>query len=109
MIQRIMIAALAALLASAPASSETVAPLTPSALAKQPTSPATAAKPAGAALTTGPAHPLAAKAASPEQRSAAALALSNQPTYDEGTAQRIKDAALSYSDIAARRLANHSE
>jgi murein L,D-transpeptidase YcbB/YkuD len=102
MIQRIMIAALAALLASAPASSETVAPLTPSALAKQPTSPATAAKPAGAALTTGPAHPLAAKAASPEQRSAAALALSNQPTYDEGTAQRIKDAALSYSDIAVR-------
>jgi L,D-transpeptidase YcbB len=45
---------------------------------------------------------LAAKAASPEQRSAAALALSNQPTYDEGTAQRIKDAALSYSDIAVR-------
>jgi len=38
----------------------------------------------------------------PESRSAAALALSHEPTYDEGTAQRIKEAALSYSDIAVR-------
>jgi len=30
------------------------------------------------------------------------LALSHEPTYDEGTAQRIKEAALSYSDIAVR-------
>jgi L,D-transpeptidase YcbB len=41
-------------------------------------------------------------ASTPESRSAAALALSHEPTYDEGTAQRIKEAALSYSDIAVR-------
>ncbi len=33
---------------------------------------------------------------------AAALALSHEPTFDEGTAQRIKEAALSYSDLAVR-------
>src|SRR3984957_17992672 len=44
----------------------------------------------------------AAPASTPETRSAAALALSHEPTFDEGTAQRIKDAALSYSDIAVR-------
>jgi L,D-transpeptidase YcbB len=43
-----------------------------------------------------------AAASTPEQRSAAALALSHEPTFDEGTAQRIKEAALSYSDIAVR-------
>ena len=37
-----------------------------------------------------------------KQRSAAALALSHEPTFDEGTAQRIRDAALSYSDLAVR-------
>jgi murein L,D-transpeptidase YcbB/YkuD len=30
------------------------------------------------------------------------LALSHEPTYDEGTAQRISEAALSYSDLAVR-------
>jgi murein L,D-transpeptidase YcbB/YkuD len=94
--QRIMIAAVAALLASAPAWSETVAPVMPPAPAKQPTSPATSTKPTPAA------HPVATKAATPEQRSGAALALSNEPTYDQGAAQRIKEAALSYSDIAVR-------
>jgi murein L,D-transpeptidase YcbB/YkuD len=44
----------------------------------------------------------AAPASTPESRSAAALALSHEPTFDEGTAQRIKDAALSYSDLAVR-------
>jgi murein L,D-transpeptidase YcbB/YkuD len=44
----------------------------------------------------------AAPASTPESRSAAALALSHEPTFDEGTGQRIKDAALSYSDIAVR-------
>jgi L,D-transpeptidase YcbB len=62
-----------------------------------------AAAPAGAA---NPAHATAAKpaapASTPEQRSAAALALSHEPTFDEGTAQRIKEAALSYSDLAVR-------
>src|SRR5690349_8036686 len=41
-------------------------------------------------------------ASTPESRSAAALALSHEPTFDEGTAQRIREAALSYSDIALR-------
>ena len=41
-------------------------------------------------------------ASTPESRSAAALALSHDPTYDEGSAQRIREAALSYSDIAVR-------
>jgi murein L,D-transpeptidase YcbB/YkuD len=53
----------------------------------------------------GPAHPAGIKpaaASTPESRSAAALALSHEPTFDEGTAQRIKDAALSYSDLAVR-------
>ena len=43
-----------------------------------------------------------AAASTPESRSAAALALSHEPTFDEGTAQRIKEAALSYSDLAVR-------
>src|ERR1700759_5583750 len=67
------------------------------------------APPAPAApVTTGanPAHPAtkaaAAPASTPEQRSAAALALSHDPTFDEGTAPRTKEAALSYSDIAVR-------
>jgi L,D-transpeptidase YcbB len=61
--------------------------------------------PAKAAPAANPAHatPKPAVAAStPEQRSAAALALSHEPTYDEGTAQRIKEAALSYSTLAVR-------
>ena len=66
-----------------------------------------AAKPAAAAAPAGganPAHAAPAKpavaASTPESRSAAAL--SHEPTFDEGTAQRIKDAALSYSDLAVR-------
>jgi len=81
------IAAIATLIAASPAFAQTA--------------PAPAiAKPAAAA----PAKPAAPKAASstPEQRSAEALALSHEPTFDEGTAQRIKEAALSYSDIAVR-------
>jgi hypothetical protein len=49
------------------------------------------AKPAAAANGARTAGP----ASTPESRSAAALALSREPTFDEGTAQRIKDAALS--------------
>jgi len=65
------------------------------------------AKPAATAPSgTNPAHvtpvkPVAA-ASTPESRSAAALALSHEPTFDDGTAQRIKEAALSYSDLAVR-------
>jgi murein L,D-transpeptidase YcbB/YkuD len=58
-----------------------------------------------APIPVAPAHAgvkPAAPASTPESRSAAALALSHEPTFDEGTGQRIKDAALSYSDIAVR-------
>jgi murein L,D-transpeptidase YcbB/YkuD len=71
-----------------------------------------AATPALAQTTPAPAKPAAAAPAktsapkvagsTPESRSAEALALSHEPTFDEGTAQRIKEAALSYSDIAVR-------
>ena len=61
------------------------------------------AAPAG---TTPAAHAAPAKpavaASTPESRSAAALALSHEPTYDEGSAQRIREAALSYADLAVR-------
>jgi murein L,D-transpeptidase YcbB/YkuD len=64
---------------------------------------ATAPLPAAPAGTAIPAHaPKPAAASTPESRSAAALALSHEPTLDEGTAQRIKEAALSYSDLAVR-------
>ena len=57
----------------------------------------------GAATPATHAAPIKPAAAStPESRSAAALALSHEPTFDEGTAQRIKEAALSYSDLAVR-------
>jgi murein L,D-transpeptidase YcbB/YkuD len=66
------------------------------------------AKPATAA-PVGTAHPAravparpAVAASTPESRSAAALALSHEPTFDEGTARRIREAALSYADLAIR-------
>jgi murein L,D-transpeptidase YcbB/YkuD len=66
--------------------------------------PATAPTAKAAAGTATPARTTPARPApsTPESRSAAALALSHEPTFDEGTAQRIKEAALSYSDIAVR-------
>jgi L,D-transpeptidase YcbB len=59
---------------------------------------------APAAAKTAPAKaPHAAKAPStPEGRSAAALALSADPAFDEGTYGRIKEALLSYSAIQVR-------
>ena len=85
-----LLVASAILLASVPALGQNSGPL-PAPIAPKPlTAPARlAVKPAVAAST-------------PESRSAAALALSHEPTFDEGTAQRIKEAALSYSDIAVR-------
>jgi hypothetical protein len=61
------------------------------------------AAPAGTAPAAhvAPAKPAVA-ASTPESRSAAALALSHEPTYDESSAQRIREAALSYSDLAVR-------
>jgi murein L,D-transpeptidase YcbB/YkuD len=62
---------------------------------------APAAAGANSAHVAPPAKPAAA-ASTPESRSAQALALSHEPTYDEGTARRIREAALSYSDLAVR-------
>ena len=84
---------IAALLAGAPASGETMAPPAPA----KPAAPTTAAR-----ETPHAAAPRSAAASTPESRSAEALALSHEPTFDEGSAQRIRDAALSYSDIAVR-------
>jgi murein L,D-transpeptidase YcbB/YkuD len=85
--KRPAIAAIATLIAVTPALAQTTPAAAP-------------AKPAA----TAPAKAAAPKAASstPETRSAEALALSHEPTFDEGTVQRIKEAALSYSDIAVR-------
>jgi len=94
--RKMTIMAVAAVLASVPAFGETTGPATPT---------NAAAKPATAVREAPAAHAAPAKAAAastPESRSAAALALSHEPTFDEGTAQRIKEAALSYSDIAVR-------
>ena len=41
-------------------------------------------------------------ASTPESRSAAALALSAEPVFDDGTYLRIKQTLLSYSDIEVR-------
>jgi murein L,D-transpeptidase YcbB/YkuD len=95
--RRMTILAIATMLAAAPAFGQSPAASGPAAA-----KPATAA-PAGAA---NPAHATSAKpavaASTPESRSAAALALSHEPTYDEGTTQRIREAALSYSTLAVR-------
>jgi murein L,D-transpeptidase YcbB/YkuD len=95
--RRTTIAAVAIMLATAPALGQGsgVAGTVPLP-AKPATAPARGANPA----ETASGRPVV--ASSPESRSAAALALSHEPTYDEGTAQRIREAALSYSDIAVR-------
>src|SRR5712672_870927 len=87
--RKITLAALAVTLAAAPAFGQHA----PSASGPH------AAKPA--ATTSPPPNP-AVQASTPESRSATALALSHEPTFDEGTAQRIREAALSYGDIAVR-------
>jgi L,D-transpeptidase YcbB len=91
--------AVATMLAAAPAFGQSTIAAGPG-TAPPAAKPATAA-PAGAASQPHAAKPAVA-ASTPESRSAAALALSHEPTFDEGTAQRIKEAALSYSDLAVR-------
>ena len=49
-----------------------------------------------------PAKPPPQPASTPEQRSAAELALSSDPVFDDGTFLRIKQTLLSYSDIEVR-------
>ena len=61
---------------------------------------------AGSATAAAPATMARSAAARPTAistpRAAAVPALSREATYDDGTAQRLKDAALSYSDLAVR-------
>ncbi len=80
------------------------APVAPSGTAPAKTAPLSPAATAASAIVAP--HAAAAKpagaASTPDLRSAAALAISSEPTFDEGTAQQIKEAALSYSDIAVR-------
>ncbi len=54
------------------------------------------------ALATKPQQRLVKPASTPEARSAAALALSSEPVFDEGTYQRIKETLLSYAAIQVR-------
>jgi L,D-transpeptidase YcbB len=71
-------------------------------LALAQTSAQPAAPKAAVAKPIQPAKPAATSAATPESRSAALLAVSADPVFDEGTFQRIKEALLSYSDIQVR-------
>ena len=67
--------------------------------------PAQSTRPAAATAAAKPAKKPRATAkapSTPEARSAAALALSADPVFDEGTYQRIKEALLSYSAIQVR-------
>ncbi len=59
------------------------------------------AKPAQPAPKAAP-KPAPAAASTPESRSAAELALSSDPVFDDGTFLRIKQALLSYADIQVR-------
>jgi murein L,D-transpeptidase YcbB/YkuD len=70
-----------------------VAPSRPPAMIKPPT----AKKPPVAAAAKPSIN-----AATPEARSAAELALSSEPVFDEDTFKRIKDALLDYSDLQVR-------
>ncbi|WP_027550216.1 murein L,D-transpeptidase [Bradyrhizobium sp. Cp5.3] len=87
------------LFASAPALAQTE---TTGQAGPRPASPGTVPAAANPAHAPAPKAAASTSASTPESRSAAALALTHEPTYDEGTAQRIKDAALSYSDLAVR-------
>jgi L,D-transpeptidase YcbB len=89
------IIAIATMLATASAFGQSAGDTAP-----RPARPAAAAQAGTANSAPHPIKPAAASTA--ESRSAAALALSHEPTFDQGTAQRIKEAALSYSDLAVR-------
>ena len=70
--------------------------------AAPPRPPAAVAKPLATAAKPQPPKISATNAATPESRSAAELALSSEPVFDEDTFKRIKDALLIYSDIQVR-------
>src|SRR5258706_2534529 len=93
--QRTTIVAVAMVLATAPAFGQGSG-IAGSGTVPLPAKPATAAPARGEnPAQAAPAKP--AIASTPESRSAAALGLSHETTYDAGTAQRIREAALRYS------------
>ncbi len=94
--QRMTIVAMAAMLVAGPAFAQGAA----SGAAGAGTA---ASRPAAATppVAHAPAKPVAA-ASTPESRSAAALALSHEPTFDEGSAQRIREAIGRYKNMAGR-------
>jgi L,D-transpeptidase YcbB len=104
--RRMTIVAIATMLAAAPAFGQSSgisgSVAAGSGSAPVPAKPVTAAPAVAANAAHATAARPAAAASTPESRSAAALALSHEPTFDEGTVQRIKEAALSYSDLAVR-------
>ena len=61
-----------------------------------------ATAPAGTAPAVHAAPPSRRLLSTAESRSAAALALQHDPTYDETSAQRLREAALSYATISVR-------
>lgn len=97
--QRVTLVAMATMLAALPALAENAgAPLPAAAPASQHAAvPATAP----AAAASGQPRP-STNSATAEARSAALLALSHDPTYDQGSAQRLREALARYSDLAAR-------
>ena len=99
--RRMTIVAIATMLTTASAFGQNAGTAGPGA-APLAAKPVTAPPPGAANPAPHPAAVKPAAASTPESRSAAALALSHEPTLDEGTAQRIRDAALSYSDLAVR-------
>lgn len=92
--QRMTIVAVAAMLVAAPAYGQGTTPAAG-------TAPHPAPAGSAPAVHAAPAKP-AAPASTAESRSAAVLALQHDPTYDESSAQRIREAALSYSTVAVR-------
>ena len=68
-------------------------------LAQQAGAPSAALKPQPVAKSS---QPTAKPVSTPELRSAAELALSSDPVFDDGTYLRIKETLLSYSDIQVR-------
>jgi len=97
----IAVASLVLALAASTAAAQTpTATGQPAVRAPQQTQPSNLAKPLQ--QTAKPLHAPAKVPSTPEARSAAALALSADPVFDEGTYQRIKEALLSYSAIEVR-------
>ena len=76
--------------------------MSPQAGPPRPPAAATTAKPPVAAARPQQPKISATNPTTPESRSAAELALSSEPVFDEDTFKRIKDALLFYSDIQVR-------